>query len=932
MINRHIFSLFFLFSLTAGTHLFAQKDKSITEIKVEVSGLGNVSEGYIFNNIRIKKGDDYVVDKERGDITAARVNQDIVRLMKTGRFEDVQVQYEEDGPDGIRLVFKVRAFPMVTDIKVWLHSKRLGLRESISDNEDTAFLMDSEYLSIKESKLRKELKLVKGQQYNDARKHSDEKVLEEQYLKKGFYPVKVKGVRVGASVWYIINEGEKFKIDRGELGFESVTGKPLSFSEKELKKYVKIRQRRSWYNPVSWFLDDGRLKPREYQEDIDRLERYYRDQGYLDVNIDITNGADKVLDSSEYKGLRENLFNSRKAHSKAVDDLSRAERRLDDKGEGDNESELERLVDAAESKLDDVEDDLDDVEDEFEDYMDEMDRVSFVFSITEGPQYKVGDLSFKYGRRVDGRFQEVSRTQFPEFKPVIAAEVLRNMLSLKEGEAFRPGHIRVEDPGDSDQEIVEDAYGRRAFIDAAVTVQKTTDLKNDTINLLFEIIEGDHFFEDDKGSLKWDRNPVNVGLVKIEGNAKTKDFVIRRELAISPGEPFDLGKMENSRRRIEGLRLFKSVRARPEYSEQEPGSTTENLVVSVKEENTGRFQVGGGFSTDYGAFAHVIVAQENFDIMRWRRPYFAQGGGQKVRLKTTAGGEINNHELDFEEPWLMGRKLRFTTSIYTKESQYYHDKFDVEETGVRLGLERAMFGNESFRGRVHYTIEDVGLVDMKDTASTELLAEKGNNLISMVGTGLTYDTRGGGIIPTKGQRSSADLDYAPSSLGSEKDFYSVHLKSAWYFQGLREGHNIEFLTQAGVVDSTESDQKVPYLYRNNLGGSRNLRGYDYREVGPRGSAGDYLGGNTMVHATVQYSVQTPIEMLRVATFYDVGVVNADSYDFALGNYNDDFGVGFVLQIPFLGPVRIDYAIPLTDDGHNGGGGRFNINMGYVTTF
>ena len=131
------------------------------------------------------------------------------------------------------------------------------------------------------------------------------------------------------------------------------------------------------------------------------------------------------------------------------------------------------------------------------------------------------------------------------------------------------------------------------------------------------MVEGDHFFEED-GVQKWERDPVNVGLVKIEGNEKTKDFVIRRELAISPGEPFDLGKMENSRSRIEGLRLFESVRATPEYSDRERGSTVENLVVSVKESNTGRFQIGGGFSTDYGAFAHVIVAQENFDIMRWR--------------------------------------------------------------------------------------------------------------------------------------------------------------------------------------------------------------------------------------------------------------------------------------------------------------------------
>ena len=280
----------------------------------------------------------------------------------------------------------------------------------------------------------------------------------------------------------------------------------------------------------------------------------------------------------------------------------------------------------------------------------------------------------------------------------------------------------------------------------------------------------------------------------------------------------------------------------------------------------------------------------------------------------------------------MGRKLRFTSSLYTREMKYFHDKFDVEETGIRLGLERAMFGDERFRGRVNYTIEDIGLVDMKSTASTELLAEKGNDLISMIGTGLTYDTRGGGLIPTKGQRSSVDMNFAPGAIGSDREFYGVHVKSAWYFKGIGEEHTIELLSQASSYDNLKSGQTVPYLYRSSLGGSRNLRAFNFREVGPRGSAGDYLGGNTMLHATVEYSVPTPFEIVRLATFYDIGVVNSDSYDFSFNNYNDDYGVGFRLDIPFLGPIRLDYAIPLTDDGYNGGGGKFSVNIGYTTTF
>ena len=120
--------------------------------------------------------------------------------------------------------------------------------------------------------------------------------------------------------------------------------------------------------------------------------------------------------------------------------------------------------------------------------------------------------------------------------------------------------------------------------------------------------------------------------------------------------------MENSRGRIEGLRLFESVRVTPEYSDRERGSTVENLMASVKESNTS-FQIGG-FSTDYGAFASVIVAQTLTSC--------AGAGRTSGRRRTEdsfahhAGGRFNNYELDFEEPWLMGKAALYNESLQPK--------------------------------------------------------------------------------------------------------------------------------------------------------------------------------------------------------------------------------------------------------------------------
>ena len=399
-----------------------------------------------------------------------------------------------------------------------------------------------------------------------------------------------------------------------------------------------------------------------------------------------------------------------------------------------------------------------------------------------------------------------------------------------------------------------------------------------------------------------------------------------------------MGRVERSRSRIEGMRIFESVRTfarRGPDARQgaNPGETlTDDLVVAVREKNTGNFMIGGGFSTDSGAFANVVMGQENFDIKRWRRPHLLQGAGQKVRLKTVAGSKYNNYRLDFEEPWLLDRKLKLTTSLYAEEMSYYSTKFDVDQTGFNIGLERTLLGNDFLRGKIYFTLEEVGLTDMKSTASTELKNEAGHDFVGLLGGRLAYDTRGGGDLPTHGQITSFDLQVAPSVIGSDKPFYGYHLKSTWYFKGLREGHVLELRGQNAVVDSFESSKNVPYLYRHHLGGSRNLRGFDFNEVGPRGDQNDYLRGQTMAHASLEYSVPTPWDILRVATFYDIGSVNKGAYDFDFGNYNDDWGIGLRLQIPFLGPLRLDYAFPISSDGYNDSGGNINVNFGYTTRF
>jgi outer membrane protein insertion porin family len=120
---------------------------------------------------------------------------------------------------------------------------------------------------------------------------------------------------------------------------------------------------------------------------------------------------------------------------------------------------------------------------------------------------------------------------------------------------------------------------------------------------------------------------------------------------------------------------------------------------------------------------------------------------------------------------------------------------------------------------------------------------------------------------------------------------------------------------------------VPIYDRLYLGGANSLRGFKYRDVGPKDSTGEPIGGNSLARFTVEYTVPI-IEKVRAAFFYDVGFVNSGSYNFGTGDVNSDYGIGLLLEIPAIGPIRIDYGIPLQSDRFNDSSGKFQFNIGY----
>ena len=92
-----------------------------------------------------------------------------------------------------------------------------------------------------------------------------------------------------------------------------------------------------------------------------------------------------------------------------------------------------------------------------------------------------------------------------------------------------------------------------------------------------------------------------------------------------------------------------------------------------------------------------------------------------------------------------------------------------------------------------------------------------------------------------------------------------------------------------------------------------------------------LGGSSYWFGSVEYSIPI-IDKLRFAMFYDIGMVYADPYDFDFSSYADNWGIGLRLFVPLLGPLRLDYGIPLNSPDYAEGGGQFHFGVGYSRSF
>jgi outer membrane protein insertion porin family len=526
-------------------------------------------------------------------------------------------------------------------------------------------------------------------------------------------------------------------------------------------------------------------------------------------------------------------------------------------------------------------------------------RMVIHFDVDEGRQYKVGKISYEGNKLFTPE----------EFSKLTYLDERNKRQQMGEGTTFTPAALNKT------ADAIQDYYGSRGYIDTRVIPIKNANTTTGTIDIKFAIDEGEKVF---------------IEKIEIKGNVKTRDRVVRRELAVHPGEVYNTVYVKASKSRLQNLQYFEE-RGVETTSQRTDVPNRRDLVISLQEKSTGNFTVGAGFSSVDSIVGFAEVSQGNFDL--FNPPTFT-GGGQKARLRASVGTQRQDYQLSFIEPWFLDRRLSLGIDLYHRDLRYLSDIYDETQTGGSVSLTKQLYADNrggTWIGSVGYTLESIDIrLNSPTTASVEMNAENQRRLVSKMTSSLAYDTRGGGQLPDRGQKTELSADLGGGPFGGDVDFYKLELKTAWYFRGFGEGHILEVVGRIGVADEYSDTSLVPIFERYFLGGLYSLRGFKYRDIGPKDVNGEPLGGKSYYFGSLEYSLPI-IDRLRFAVFYDIGNVYQDAYDFDFGQWNDNVGIGIRINLP-IGPLRLDYGYPIRHDSAPDGSGRFNFGVGYTREF
>jgi outer membrane protein insertion porin family len=497
--------------------------------------------------------------------------------------------------------------------------------------------------------------------------------------------------------------------------------------------------------------------------------------------------------------------------------------------------------------------------------------VFITMKVNEGPQFSVNDISFN------------GTMLFTEDK-------LRENIQLKKGEIYSEALLR-EDIQKLTEMYQDEGY---AFANVLRTLSIVPGENKVDVEFSFE-----------KGKIAY------FGEIRIKGNNKTRDKVIRRELRIQEGARYSGSALRRSKENVNRLGFFEPQSVIFNQVSPKGKDDVLDIEVEVKERDTGQITLGAGYSTAGGGFLNASIAQTNF-----------RGLGQNLSFSFSLAENSQDMTLSFTEPYVFDTKWTGGIDLYNRKDERSRSAtYEQKGFAPRLGHPIA----EYTRMFLTYRYEDTQIKNENDPFLDENVE---NGVASSVTLSIVHDKRNNTFDPSGGYYFRVATEH--TGFGYKKKWQKNEF-DARYYNNLYGDLVFRSRLFAAKLENVDSSP-IPRSEKFFLGGARNLRGFEYEGVGPQetkqNSDGLFITRNTrgrfMTFSTFEFEHPLAREAgLRWVLFFDAG--HAGEYDHI--RIHKDYGFGFRWFSP-IGVLRFEFGYPLGKEGE-GAGSQFHFDVGQL---
>ena len=509
-----------------------------------------------------------------------------------------------------------------------------------------------------------------------------------------------------------------------------------------------------------------------------------------------------------------------------------------------------------------------------------------VIRVEEGERYRVGVV--KLGGDLEG-------------KP----ERLLQRVTLTSGQIFRGSRMR------RDITALQQRYADRGYAFADIAPLTRADPDKRLVDVTFMIKRGPLVYFDQ---------------VRITGNVKTRDNVIRRELEVAEKERYSSAKIIESRNALLRTGFFKDVKVETPKTDKEDHV---DLAVKVEEAPTGTFSIGAGYSTATSLSFRTSLEERNL---------FGTGRAASVNLEISKTDQ--DIALGLLEPRVLGTRADLDLDVFHNTAEF--STWDSKRTGfaTRLSvplryvtlpylgrrvdrkLQEELKDESKFsildhlQGGVGYTLARNKITNVLSSAPSSV--EPGDTVTSAVTPSLSYDTRNHFFVPTEGTRSAMSVKLA--GIGGDNKFMRSDLVMTRYFpvfKGFEWGQKVALMIGARIgYAASWSDRQLPLFERYFAGGIGSVRGFEYRTLGPRECPETNCTNPSNIGGNKQLIVKTELHFpileqwgFRGSIFFDQGQAFGTSENIDIKALKRSVGLGTQWLSP-IGPIKLSWAFPL----------------------